>query len=149
MKLSEKLICQTEVFATIEKPVSAPCFKRIFSLKNVENTEITVCGLGFYKIFLNGKQFTKGYFAPYISNTDHVVYYDSYRVDEYLQKGENVLTVILGNGMQNAIGGNVFGMDKGAWRSAPKLALCLEQNGETLLEADEEFCENGLYDGIS
>ena len=139
MKLSEKFICQTEVFATIEKPVSAPCFKRIFSLKNVENTEITVCGLGFYKIFLNGKQFTKGYFAPYISNTDHVVYYDSYRVDEYLQTGENVLTVILGNGMQNAIGGNVFGMDKGAWRSAPKLALCLEQNGETLLEADEAF----------
>lgn len=139
MKLSEKFICMSEQWNTQSAPISAPCFKRVFSLQKTQDTELTVCGLGFYRIFLNGKEFTKGMFAPYISNTDQIVYYDRYCIDEYLKDGENVLTVFLGNGMQNAIGGEPWLLHEGSWRSAPMLALCVTQNGENVLEADQKF----------
>ena len=139
MKLSDKFIYTGEERNEYDAHVSAPIFFREFTLSHIDGAKISICGLGFYRLFLNGKEITKGYFAPYISNSDEVIYYDCYDVSAYLQKGRNVIAVILGNGMQNAIGGDIWNFDKASWRSAPKMALCFENKGTVVFESDERF----------
>lgn len=141
MLLSKKFIRAGKKICTFEQPLAAPYFRKSFSLDFVpDKAELTVCGLGFYELYLNGKNITKGALAPYISNTNDVCYYDCYDVKEQLVVGENVIGVLLGNGFQNPFGGFVWEFDKIA---KPLMFACaLETQGEgksLLLEADESF----------
>lgn len=139
MKLSSSFICSGEAKNEYKAHVCAPLFFREFTLSKIDGAKLGVCGLGFYRLFVNGVELTKGRFAPYISNPDEVLYYDCYDASVYLKEGRNVLAVWLGNGMQNSIGGDVWDFDKGSWRSAPKLALCFENGGQVVFESDEQF----------
>lgn len=138
-KFSDHFICYSKQKNEFEKHLNAPIFRRKFNLTKVESSSLTICGLGFYRVFLNNIEITKGLLAPYISNTDDAVYYDTYDITQNLIVGENVLTVLLGNGFQNGIGGDIWQFDKASWRSEPKLALSLYVNNNLLFEADERF----------
>ena len=99
MFLSDKFIKASEKFGDMEAFVPAPYMRKSFVLNSVpQNAEITVCGLGFYELYINGIEITKGPLAPAMSNPEQVLYYDNYDVTEYLHQGENVLGLILGNG---------------------------------------------------
>ena len=141
--MKKKFICASREYSSYQKPVHAPYLRRSFELKAApERAELSICGLGFYRLFVNGKDITKGHIAPYISNPDHYCYYDSYDIRENLVIGENVIGVILGNGMMNSIGGEEWDFQLGDCTGAPRLAieLSINANGEELLiEADEEF----------
>lgn len=140
MEYPRRFIQRSSEFTTIEKAVPAPLFRRTFSLSSeVENAKVIVCGLGFYELYLNGKNITKGLLAPYISNPDALLYYDEYEVKDLLKKGKNVIALVLGNGFLNNPGGNVWDFDQAEYRDAPKFALRLEVNGEKVLESDEKF----------
>ena len=128
-----KFISATTEYCTFEKHVNAPYIRKHVILKNECKAEIVITGLGFYRLFVNGKEITKGILAPYISAPDDVVCYDKYEVT--LEKGENIIGVILGNGMQNAFGGAVWDFDKAAWRSAPKTAFSITTD-EGVFESD-------------
>lgn len=135
---SEKFITATKNYSTFKNHVSAPLFRKNLNLNNLpKKAKITVCGLGFYRAFLNGIEFTKGYLAPYISNPDEVLYYDEYDITDKLHRGKNSLSFILGNGMINNIGGFVWNFDKAAFRSSPKLAFALQLDDE-IIEADSD-----------
>lgn len=141
MKLSDKFICAGENYSTFSKRVPAPVFRKNITVsKKVQKAETTVCGLGFYVLYLNGKNITKGRLCPFITNSEQVMYYDNYDITEYL-KDENSFEFILGNGMQNCFGGFVWDFEKTEFRSSPKLAFAVEityANGETdVIEADE------------
>ena len=83
--LSGKFICATYDYTTYQKFVPSPLFRKTFSVKaSVAKCSVTICGLGFYDIFINGHKITKGLLAPYVSNPDHIVYYDEYDVTRYL-----------------------------------------------------------------
>ncbi len=134
-----RFVAATKEYCTYEKHISAPYLRKSFVLENnPETAEIIVSGLGFYRLFVNGKEITKGYLAPYISNSDHMVYFDKYNVKEYLSEGKNVIAAILGNGMQNAVGGFVWDFHLAEFRSAPKLALRLTADGKEI-ETDESW----------
>lgn len=139
MFFSNSFICYSEEKNEYERHVNAPLFKRTFTLTNTSPAKLSICGLGFYRAFLNGVEITKGRLAPYVSNTDEAVYYDEYAVDGFLKIGENVLEILLGNGCQNPIGGEVWDFHKGKWCSSPKLACAFTLGGEVLFEADERF----------
>lgn len=138
---SKKFISATHPYATYEKSVAAPYLRRSFTLTSApEKADFTVTGLGFYKLFVNGKDITKGLMAPYISNDNQMVYYDRYDLTPHLTKGKNTLGFLLGNGFHNCIGGNIWDLDLADYRSAPKLAFALELSvgGEQQrIEADE------------
>lgn len=140
--LSKKFISATTEYNTYEKHISAPYFKRVFQVKNVEKAQLTICGLGFYDLYCNGQKITKGILAPYISNPSHICYYDRYDILPYIQDGDNVLVMQLGNGMQNAQGGILWDFDIASFRDVPKLAFALEikEQGkeEYVIEADEK-----------
>ena len=117
-------ICAGKERGTLTKPVPAPLFRKDFYIeKDVRCADLRICGLGLYRIYINGSDITKGEFAPYISNTDHLVYVDEYTLTEHLHPGQNILGVILGNGMQNALGGFTWELDTASFQSEPKLAF--------------------------
>jgi len=124
--------------------VPAPYFRKSFSLDFIpESAEISVCGLGFYRLYINGKDITKGHIAPYISNPDHYCYVDKYDIKDLLSEGENVIGVILGNGFMNPVGGSVWDFDKVEWIAPPCLTLeCSikgEEEKELVIESDTTF----------
>lgn len=143
MILSKSFIRATEEMCDFGKWVPAPYFRKKFSLDfQPEQAEITICGLGFYELYINGEDITKGPLAPYISNTDHICYYDTYDISHLLKKGENVIGVLLGNGFRNPYGGFIWDFQDAPHRGPVTLALCLEAKGEgkeLMLEADESF----------
>lgn len=138
--LSDRFICRTEEFTTFDRHIPAPYFRKTFFLESVpQEAHVTVCGLGFYELYVNGISLTKGILAPYISNPDDRLYYDRYDLSPLLQKGKNVVALLLGNGFLNDPAGEIWDFDKAAFRASPKLALALEADGALLLEADESF----------
>ena len=140
MKFSKRFVCASLEYSTFEKHIQNPQFRKSFMLENVpESAEITICGLGYYELYINGENITKGYMAPYRSNPDHYLYYDHYDIAEQLQPGENVVGILLGNGLLNA-NYTVWDFDKAVFRSSPKVALCLEINGESLFDAQALKC---------
>ncbi|MGN0493528.1 MAG: family 78 glycoside hydrolase catalytic domain, partial [Acutalibacteraceae bacterium] len=130
-------------YADIEHFAASPFFRKKFRAPKIVNAKVLIGAVGFYKLFINGKDITKGELAPYISNTDDIVYYDSYDVSDYINEGENVVAVLLGNGLQNNPGGAAWEFDKAPWRSAPKFAFRLSMTDAdgilTELESDESF----------
>lgn len=134
---SDKFIYAAPEYNDLTKFVPAPYFRKSFEVKNTaEPCSITIgCG-GFYRIWINGTEITKGIIAPYISNLDHTVYFDKYDLTGYLVKGKNTLGFMLGNGMQNNPGGKTWKFHISRLRSAPRFAFSIEI-GESVIEADE------------
>lgn len=142
--LSDKFIAAGSEMCSFEEEVPAPYLRKSFCLSaEPREAALTVCALGFYDIYINGINITKGLLSPYISNPDQVMDYDVYDLTPYLSKGKNVLAFILGNGMQNSYGGYIWDFEKASFRSAPKLALWFacktEDGGNIEFEADESF----------
>ena len=88
MQFPIQFICATHDYADYGHIVPAPYLRRSFTLDPApEQAEVLVSGLGFYRIFVNGKEITKGILAPYISSPDHMVYYDRYDLSGLLTQG--------------------------------------------------------------
>lgn len=144
MEFPMNFIAAGSEYCTLDKFVPAPYLRRSFTLdKDAAQAQLLICGLGFYELFVNGKKITKGALAPYISSPDDLLYYDSYDVAPLLKQGENVIGVMLGNGIQNSLGGEVWDFDLARWRGAPCVALSLTatltDGRELKLESDTEF----------
>lgn len=143
MLFSKDFIAATERYSTYSDHVAAPYLRRSFTVeRELHSAEITICGLGFYRLFINGKEITKGLLAPYVSNPDDLLYYDRYDIAELLTEGKNAVGILLGNGILNSVGGGVWAFDKAAFRSAPKVALAMEleyEGGKEVITADPAF----------
>ena len=137
--MKNSFICATENYCKLYDHVSAPYIRKEFEVKKFSTAILRICGLGFYDLFVNGEKITKGKLAPYISNPDHLIYYDEYDVSALLKEGGNALGVILGNGFLNNMGGHPWGFDKANFRSAPMVSLLLEMDGKEVLRSDETF----------
>ena len=135
---SRKFVAATTEYATREKAVPAPMLRKTFYIHDMpKKASLTVCGLGFYRLFFNGQEITNGCLAPYQSNPDQVLYYDIYDVKSLLRKGKNAVCLLLGNGFLNCVGGWEWSFDKTDYRSAPKTAFAFETEEGVLFEADE------------
>ena len=120
---SRKFVCECKEKSSYICHVNAPIFRKsIIVTGKVKNAKIRICGLGFYELFINGQKITKGLLAPYIANPQHFVYYDDYDLKNYLNAGENVIGIMLGDGFQNEKT-TAWDFRYNEWNSAPKLAL--------------------------
>lgn len=137
--MERQYISAGKSYNTRERHVPAPILRREFICdKRAETAELEISAAGFYRLFLNGTELTKGCFAPYVSNPDHIVYYDKYEVSACLRE-KNVLCVLLGNGFNNSSDGGVWGFESAPFRSAPKVFISLKLDGEPALVGDESF----------
>lgn len=131
-----KFIYAGKKYSTREEHVCAPIFRKRFSAVKGQKVTLKISAVGFYRLFLNGQDITKGYFAPYISNPDDYVYYDEYDLSDKTEE-ENVLCVMLGNGFSNANDGNCWQFENASFRCAPRLAFALYAGGEVIAKSDE------------
>lgn len=132
-------ISATKEFNTVEKHINAPYIKKIFDCNLGQNAEIEISAVGFYRLWLNGKEITKGFLAPYISNPDQVIYYDLYNVKELLKEKDNIIVILLGNGFGNELDNNLWEFEKAEFRAAPKVYLSLRVDGKEVLTTDQSF----------
>ncbi len=139
--MKKNYVSASREYTTLQKAVPSPYMRRSFTLKErAVSAELSVSGLGYYRLYLNGKDITKGHLAPYTSNPDHVCYYDVYDVAEHLVPGENVIGFRLGNGLINGFGSGVWQFDTFEGRGAPRVAFELSvttQTEEIFLDATE------------
>ena len=100
MEFPKNFIKATEKYCTLDNKVPAPHLRRNFEVKpQLTAATLVITGLGFYRAFVNGAEITKGYMAPYRSNIDHYIYYDSYDLTNELKSCKNTLGIMLGNGI--------------------------------------------------
>src|SRR5438445_4658987 len=94
-----------------QKGVSSPLFRRAFSIeKPIRRARVYVSGLGYYELFINGKKVGDRVLEPastYYNNDQPFklrtrVLYVAHDVTDYLQKGSNVIGVMLGHGWYSA-----------------------------------------------
>ncbi len=146
MDFPKVFVCEDRAYSTYQRNVPAPIFRKSFVLDfEADTAEILICGLGHYDLFLNGQKITKGYLAPYISNSDHYVYFDKYDLMPYIAKGENVIGVMLGDGFQNSKT-VLWDFSDNIINSSPQLALNCSITGENnLIEftAEDFLCTKG------
>ena len=115
---SLKFISASREYTTFTRFVPAPYLRRSFTLAQLPSSAtVTICGLGFYELFINGVRITKGALAPYVSNPDDILYYDRYDVLPHLRQGKNVIAVMLGNGMLNCPGGDIWDFQLARFRA--------------------------------
>ncbi len=136
-----KFYAATKDFATFDKWVNAPCFRHSIFLKTVSSANISITSPGFYELFINGTCITKGRFSPGITNPDHQMTVDHYDLLPYLQEGENVIAILLGNGLVNCIGWKTWGGDTAPWRAAPSVALncCIVNEAQNICFTAKDF----------
>ena len=141
MNYSLKFVSRNEKISTFTAPVPMPLMRRSFNLDAIpDKAEITVCGLGFYEMYVNGEKLARGRLTPYVTNPDQLLPYDSYDIKPLLTKGKNTVAFILGSGSQNAHTSG-WGLNKVRFLSSPKLAFSIDlTRGEAVesIEADEK-----------
>lgn len=92
----------------------APVFKKTFTAVKGEAASIVICGLGFFRLYINGRKVSGDLLVPNASNyserdlsrfeyplVDKLsfrTYCMKYDISDYLEDGENVMTVLLGTG---------------------------------------------------
>ena len=111
---------------------SAPLVVRDFDVDAYDRVTISVCGLGYYELFINGKRVGEEFYKPAFSDygerdfsslqyplfdrTSHTVYYNTYDITVPVRAGKNVLAILLGNGFyrqkRRLVEGKVFFSDK-------------------------------------
>lgn len=135
--IKDKFIQATRQYNTFEDHVPAFYFRKVFHSDRQISAMVRIAVCGFYELFFNGKQITKGFLSPYISNPNDLVYYDEYQVE--LTAGENVFGILLGNGFQNNPGGYIWDFDKADFRSTPKFSMEVKKGEDVLFFSDETF----------
>jgi len=102
-----------------------PVFRKSFMLEDaaISRAQVAICGLGHFELTVNGKKVGDHFLDPPWSDYADTCYYVRFDVAELLKPGENVLGVMLGNGMYNVTGGR-YAKFLGSF-GVPKLTLCL------------------------
>jgi hypothetical protein len=86
-------------------PETLPLFRSSFQLaKPVRQAIVFVAGLGQYELHLNGHSVTDAVMTPGWTNYRKTVLYNTYDITDQINAGENVIGIMLGNGMYNVPG---------------------------------------------
>lgn len=99
---------------TFDKEFQSVCVYKKIKFKNEYEASIDICGLGYYELYINGKKVSDDLLMPawtdykerdfssllYPSNdtVSHRIYFNRYDINDYLNDGENLICVMVGNG---------------------------------------------------
>lgn len=88
------------LFYAPEFPKNCPRFRRGFTLpqKQIRHAFASVCGLGFYELYLNGKKTNAALLAPANTSYQKRLLFDTIDVKEFLQAGQNKIGIWLAPG---------------------------------------------------
>lgn len=100
------------VFVKSSEPCVAPCFRGEFVIDGKGDAEITVCGLGVFRLYINGKKVSDDIFAPatsfyheydscpayvkYGEKMSSRIYCMKYDITPYIRDGKNTVCAVVG-----------------------------------------------------
>lgn len=109
------------------KATDAPIIRRVFALnKAIKQANILVCGVGYHKTQVNGMPVTNAVLEQAFTRYDKRLEYQTYDVTDLLKKGENAVSIELGNGWYNMQTMTIWGFDRMPWRKSPRVMLDIE-----------------------
>ncbi len=118
----------------LRKPFNTP--------KKVKEALIYISGLGHYELTLNGKKVGNSVFAPLWTDYDKTVYYNTYELKGTdFRSGDNVIGVLLGNGMYNMIAERYakFFVSFGPPTLFMKMKIIYEDGSEQVVKTDKTW----------
>lgn len=154
-----------------DEDCESPIFRKMFTAGNIKSARITICGLGFFELYINGQKVGEDLLVPAWSNYEprtnrrmlypindefsYRTYYMEYDVLSYLQDGQNVLGVHLGNGWYHQVKRTIEGDFQYGF---PKLCFLLDivdendnilhiPSDDTVKWSRSEIAENNIYFG--
>ena len=81
------------------RKLSARYLRKEFKSENeIENASVSICGLGLYELSINGRKVGNEVLSPAQTQFNKRVLYNTYDITNYINKGNNAIGVILGNG---------------------------------------------------
>lgn len=102
----------------------APMFRKSFSLSNksVVRARLYISAAAYYKVWLNGKAVNVVGLNPGYTHYDKRNLYNTYDVTSLLEKGENAMSAVLGNGFYNEVDSvATWSFDKARWSNRPRM----------------------------
>ncbi|TDW47896.1 alpha-L-rhamnosidase-like protein [Flavobacterium sp. 270] len=110
--------------------------------KEIKEAVVYISGLGHYELTINGKKVGNNQFAPLWTDYDKTVNYNTYELTaKELQKGENVIGVLLGNGMYNTLAERYtkFFVSFGPPTLFFKMKIRYNDGSEEIIKSDESW----------
>lgn len=118
----------------------APLFRKSFYTDKVyKKAKLCICGLGYAYCYINGKKISDDLFCAPVSNYNKTLWYVEYDVSSLLKVGENLISVICGNGWYNEEFRSSWNHNKADWRDLPKFILRLDLDGEMSVISDRTW----------
>ncbi|MCL5068259.1 MAG: alpha-L-rhamnosidase N-terminal domain-containing protein, partial [Thaumarchaeota archaeon] len=82
-----------------EDVLSARMLRKEFETRGkIKRATVYICGLGLFKLYLNGKKIGNQVLAPALSEYQKRTFYMTFDVTKDLVEGKNAVGVVLGNG---------------------------------------------------
>lgn len=75
-------------------------FRKQFQLKEkeIKRARCYICGIGYHEFYLNGEKVGDVVLNPGVTNYDKTLLFDTYKIEKYLRKKDNVMGVEVGYG---------------------------------------------------
>ncbi len=106
---------------------NSPMLRKVFKIsKPVKEALVSICGLGYYEMFLNGSRVGDHVLDPTWTCYHKNALYVTYDVSGSLKRGENALGVQLGNGVYNQEFRDAWNVHKALWKAFPQMLLQLD-----------------------
>lgn len=116
----------------------APVFRKTFSAAGkIERARLYICGLGYYELYVNGRQVGDRYMDPAWTVYDKRVNYVAYDVTDRLCEGNNAIGVCLGAGWYSSA------------HAKPRLVFTLQLMIEYADGSFEEICSRPDHTWLS
>ena len=140
---------------------STHIFRRDFTVDSITgNEKISICGLGFYVLKINGNKVGDDLLSPPITSYDKTILYQTYTVAEYLKIGKNEIAVTVANGIYNEETPTAWNFNFAPWRGPIKMICELNLSNETIVSDSSweasisktifsSFREGETYDNLS
>ena len=106
---------------------NSPMLRNVFTVaKPVKSAQVSICGLGYYEMFLNGAKVGDHVLDPAWTSYHKNALYVTYDISKNLKPGRNALGVQLANGMYNQEFPDTWLLQKAPWRAFPQMLLQLD-----------------------
>lgn len=107
------------------KTKPAAYFRKAFqSKKHIKSARAYIAAAGLFELYINGQKIGNHRLDPMFTRFDRRNLYVSFNVTRQLQKSNNVIGVILGNGWYNFQSLGVWDYERAPWRARP--AFCFD-----------------------
>lgn len=83
-------------------PLEVAWYKKDFEIsKNIDTARLYICGLGYNEPYLNGAKVGDHVLDPGQTDYQNLAHYQTFDVTDHLKKGQNALSILLGDGWYN------------------------------------------------